>query len=696
MHSPHPVELVDSDLRIVSFAPDREGEPLIVDHSGSIYKLIASTEIDSRTAEAPLTLSETKLFSSVGDHQLAKGVHEFKIRAEMWHGGASAERFVAVPSNASISVRSGVGRKTMSQRVENYPTGTVFGKTLSIDSGGDAKRIETQLCFFDGLLWRYFTYVWNDDQSEARLVDVTGESVSVPRESMPLMSWTFLSRSQCTQCHQGPPKVRSSILGLIPEQFSIEPGEDHQLSQLEEFGIVDKSFRESTTKRLENPYDLDAALEDRARSYLHIHCGHCHSQHGGAIVPIDFLYDQPLSAMNILNQVPHRGEYGLESPLILKPGLPYESVMMHRLARSGSGRMPPVGGYQVDWNGFRVIRDWIYSQSSNNEPSDLSTKTVEALRVLDQANDDTGIREALSSTSGALALVDEISSNSSLDSTVLEIVTARAKEQRSLHILDLFRELTNDGENAISHVSNGSSNSLNQIHPNDVLGLEGDAERGKALLHSGKGQVCLSCHVDDGRGAPIGPSLDSASDRDDRAWMLSSIVDPSKWISPRYAVYQVETLDGESVSGFLLSHSISKVKMRTSDQAIREFPTKEISRIQVSDQSLMPPGLLTGWQPQEVADLLAALVPSKVDESGFTGADIELRWLAMGSITVLAGGLLVAHFRKSFPRRRRSSGSRKRRSSVHRERKSNRSPDSRRSRSQSPSPGHGRSRGARR
>ena len=60
---------------------------------------------------------------------------------------------------------------------------------------------------FDGKEWRGYSYAWNDEQTDAELVDADGGSgrsrcpTRLPHRVFARKQWQFPSRAQCMTCH---------------------------------------------------------------------------------------------------------------------------------------------------------------------------------------------------------------------------------------------------------------------------------------------------------------------------------------------------------------------------------------------------------------------------------------------------------------------------------------------------------------
>ena len=96
----------------------------------------------------------------------------YSVNAEPWADHAIAERFLAVPGTESI--------KSGRRGAWTFPEGSVLAKTVSLEleQGNPAtrRRMETQVLHFEDKSWRPYTYIWNDDQTDAALAEAEGSS----------------------------------------------------------------------------------------------------------------------------------------------------------------------------------------------------------------------------------------------------------------------------------------------------------------------------------------------------------------------------------------------------------------------------------------------------------------------------------------------------------------------------------------
>src|ERR1043166_8350907 len=337
-------ELVTPPYRIVSFGEDNEGELYIVDFGGTIQRLVPNAPA-SRASSFPRRLSETGLFASARDQQPAPGVIPYSINAELWTDYAQAERFAALPGVSTITNKEGHWQ---------FPSNAVLAKTLSLEmrrgQPASRRKIETQLLHFTGEGWNAYSYQWNSEQTDADLVPTAGteEEFTIVDSEAPdgkrQQTWRFHSRAECLRCHN---PWCNTALAFEPLQLNDAPSD--QLATFIDSGVIERACLASNrAARLVNPYDRKAPINDRARSYLHANCSHCHREHAGGSVLSYMNFDTPLEKAGLVGQTPSQGNLGIEGAQVITAGDPCRSVLYYRLSKLGKGHMPYLGSSWLD------------------------------------------------------------------------------------------------------------------------------------------------------------------------------------------------------------------------------------------------------------------------------------------------------------------------------------------------------------
>ncbi len=148
------------------------------------------------------------------------------------------------------------------------------------------------------------------------------------------------------------------------------------------------------------------------------------------------------------------------------------------------------------------------------------------------------------------------------------------------------------------------------IRPETILALKGDVQRGKELFFKTAGLQCVNCHRIQGNGSTLGPDLTQIGKKYTRAQILESILEPSKFIEPKFVTYLAETSDGKILTGLLVSKSDDEVVLRSAQDKEVRIPAKNLATLQTQPQSLMPEQLfrdLTAVQAADLVDYLASL-----------------------------------------------------------------------------------------
>lgn len=366
-------KLAASPLRIIAFAEDANRELHILSYGdGGLYRLTPNTGA-ARNVDFPRRLSETGLFESVPKHRPAPGVQPYEVASALWADGAAKERFLALPGSSRIRPDTIPNRYVTSEDAWtwDFPDGTVLVKTFSL---GD-RRVETRLLHLEKLdgsqdirsqVWRGYTYRWNDEQSDADLVDAAGRDVETTYNDAggrQRQVWHFPSRNQCLQCHG---MSAHFVLGVTTMQLNRDidapgAGKINQLDWFTKQGLFETPLTRppADLPRLVDVADETQPLELRARSYLHANCAHCHVYLGGGNSEFRIHAATPLPQAGLVDAAPTHGTLGLPDARLLAPGSPERSLILHRMGVSGEGRMPPLASSVVDAQGMDLLARWI-------------------------------------------------------------------------------------------------------------------------------------------------------------------------------------------------------------------------------------------------------------------------------------------------------------------------------------------------
>jgi hypothetical protein len=427
-------ELADTTLAITAFGIDRDGELLICDHrgggEGGLFRLEPTPRGagDAVGAEFPRKLSETGLFQSVAAHQLAPGAIPYSVNSPLWSDGTYKERYLVLPpSTAKLDEAAKPNeaakpdtsaKDNTAARIDftprgswNFPDRTVLVKSFAIDTpstdGGPSRRwIETRLFTRQEGEWAGYSYIWNDEQTDATLVGAAGTDRVYEEAEGGSLAWHYPSRAECMVCHS---RAANFVLGLSTEQLNrtheYPRGALNQLAMFERLGLfrvdwqsqaaqqakeeiaaaglsgdaLESAIAKHTDSRgqrscipsmllahapgeseqLVDPGDENAPIEKRARSYLHANCAQCHQPAGGGNAQIDLRYFASQKDFNAIDVAPMHDAYGMASAKLVAPGDPERSLLLVRMSRRGPGQMPQLATTKIDEAGAAVIRRWI-------------------------------------------------------------------------------------------------------------------------------------------------------------------------------------------------------------------------------------------------------------------------------------------------------------------------------------------------
>ena len=606
--------LANSTYHCAAWGRDHANELYLIALSGEIFQLDRNPRAGEGASKFPELLSQTGIFESVPDQKPASGVIPYSVNAPVWHDGASMTRLLGVPNDDTINPGSSRGW--------DFSDGAVAAQTLSLEMehGNPASRkiIETRLMTRHAGEWAGYSYEWNDEQTDARLVPKEGKErkLRIRDAAAPggtrQQTWRFLSRAECMVCHS---RAANFVLGLSTLQMN-RPSEsnpaENQLAWLQKAGYFKPSLSSPPEKlsRLVNPYDAAVALEPRVRAYLHANCSQCHVADGGGNARMELEVSTPREKMGVIGVVPLQGKFDIPEAEIVFPGDPFRSVMLYRISKLGGGRMPQAGSSVVDRAAVKLFHDWIVSLPVQDEKNAARPHVAQqrhreekALASLKSAPisapaRDPAMDHLLGSTSGSMRLAHAVG-----ESALHPIVASQAVTSGSAHpspaVRDLFERFLPE-EQRIRRLGTA-------INAQQLLAIPGNVERGRDLYFKNSTLICQNCHQIEGKGRKVGPELTHIGKKYNKPQILENLLDPSKVIEEKYVAYAVQTHDGKTRTGLVAERTRDAVTLVDAQGNLEKIPFKNIEAFEPQRKSLMPDNLLRDLTAEQAADLLAFL-----------------------------------------------------------------------------------------
>ena len=135
-----------------------------------------------------------------------------------------------------------------------------------------------------------------------------------------------------------------------------------------------------------------------------------------------------------------------------------------------------------------------------------------------------------------------------------------------------------------------------------VAVLPGDPRKGRQVFSA----QCATCHTFGGEGGTLGPDLSGIRNQPAEAILLHVLL-PDFEITPRYEGYVVETRDGRTLVGRLVSEAPNSITLRDSSSQEQVILRSQVASMAVSRTSLMPAGIDQTLTAQDLANLIGYL-----------------------------------------------------------------------------------------
>ena len=109
----------------------------------------------------------------------------------------------------------------------------------------------------------------------------------------------------------------------------------------------------------------------------------------------------------------------------------------------------------------------------------------------------------------------------------------------------------------------------------------------------------------------IGPELTNIGKKYDKLSLIDAIVNPSASIVFGYEPWLINTLEGESLFGFMISENKQTIVIKDIKGIQHIIPVDKIRSKKKQKKSLMPEPITTGITEQNLADIASYLISVK-------------------------------------------------------------------------------------
>lgn len=307
----------------------------------------------------PKYLSEFGFFQDMQNQMPSEEVHPYSLVNPLFSDYTDKLRFVYVPEGQKLTY--------LEDKVFQFPVGSTLIKTfayLNAQGEMDAQLLETRLLINTSEGWKAISYVWNQDQTDAKravagatipttFINSVGAKVDV-RYRAP-------NQNQCKECHQ----VNQVMTPIGPKARNMNKnvgyasGDMNQLLYWAAQGWIESKLNVDLMQGYENE---SVSIDERARAYLDINCGHCHIPGGSADTTGLYLNltEETKEHLGIFKKPVAAGRASGNLKYSIVPGKANKSIMIYRMDSLDPGIMMPESGRALaDDKGIKLISDWI-------------------------------------------------------------------------------------------------------------------------------------------------------------------------------------------------------------------------------------------------------------------------------------------------------------------------------------------------
>lgn len=143
----------------------------------------------------------------------------------------------------------------------------------------------------------------------------------------------------------------------------------------------------------------------------------------------------------------------------------------------------------------------------------------------------------------------------------------------------------------------------------ELASRQGDAVQGRIIFNTNG--TCNKCHVVNGIGKEVGPNLSEIGKKLSREALYESILYPSAAISHNYENWLIITIEGQILTGLLVSETDTSLRIKDEKGILREIPIVAVEERRKQSVSLMPADLQKVMSTDELVDVVEYLTTLK-------------------------------------------------------------------------------------
>ncbi len=306
------------------------------DETGSLVRIryVGDEGIPPPAPDYPDTLEATGHFRGLTPVTPRHDFHAFALNAPPRQAGVTIRRWLRLPSKGTI--------ETSARDDWQFPQGTVLIHHIDTTDG---HPFETHIYTANNdATWQALAYQW--DGQATTLIEH-----SALRKLPGSHDLNWFSPGIQPQLH---PSL--AMVGFLLQMNARQLHVGDQLASWQERGWIDGVEDWPRLVRLD---DSSASLEDRARSYLDVHCAVCHRPGGPSRGAFDARFTTALREQGLLDGPLMAGHLDIPHARVIVSGDPDKSILWQRMRRHDAFRMPPVAVNPVEPTVLTLMHDWI-------------------------------------------------------------------------------------------------------------------------------------------------------------------------------------------------------------------------------------------------------------------------------------------------------------------------------------------------